>query len=369
VKPCGERNASPTGPWLGRPFGDDLLFSIVAAARSRAVQYGTFVISLDFELLWGVRDKRTITDYGANIRGVREVVPALLDLFAERGIACTWATVGLLFFETQKTMLAAVPARKPDYANPRISSYHYLAEVGADEGQDPYHYGLSLIRRILGYPTQEIGTHTFSHFYCLEDGGSTEAFRADLEAARAAAAQLGISLASIVFPRNQVSSAHLAVSHEFGLRAFRGNERVWFHRARRDHEQNLLVRGCRLADSYLPLAGPHDREPALVGGMVDVPASRFLRPVSGNRALDRLRLWRITSAMETAARRRRVFHLWWHPHNFGVNLQENLAFLRHILDHFRILQDRDGMRSMTMAAVADEVLDAHGQSGAAHQRG
>jgi hypothetical protein len=52
-----------------------------------------------------------------------------------------------------------------------------------------------------------------------------------------------------------------------------------------------------------------------------------------------------------------------------VNLQENLAFLRHILDHFRILQDRDGMRSMTMAAVADEVLDAHGQSGAAHQRG
>jgi hypothetical protein len=170
-----------------------------------------------------------------------------------------------------------------------------------------------------------------------------------------------------VFPRNQVSPAHLAVSREFGLRAFRGNERAWFHRARRDREQNLLVRGCRLADSYLPLAGPHDREPALVGGMVDVPASRFLRPVSGNAALERLRLWRITSAMETAARRRRLFHLWWHPHNFGVDLPENLAFLRKILDHFRILQDRYGMRSMTMAAVADEVLNAHGQSGAAHQ--
>jgi Kef-type K+ transport system membrane component KefB len=68
------------------------------------VQYGTFVISLDFELLWGVRDKRTVTDYGANIRGVRDVVPALLDLFAERDIACTWATVGLLFG------YAAIPA-------------------------------------------------------------------------------------------------------------------------------------------------------------------------------------------------------------------------------------------------------------------
>jgi hypothetical protein len=89
--------------------------------------------------------------------------------------------------------------------------------------------------------------------------------------------------------------------------------------------------------------------------------------VSRNAALERLRLWRITSAMETAARRRRLFHLWWHPHNFGVDLQENLAFLREILDHFRILQDRYGMRSMTMAAVADEVLNARGESGAAHQ--
>jgi peptidoglycan/xylan/chitin deacetylase (PgdA/CDA1 family) len=343
------------------------LFSPVAAARSRALQYGTFVISLDFELLWGVRDKRTVADYGANIRGVRDVVPALLDLFAERDIACTWATVGLLFVGTKEAMVATLPARKPDYANPRISSYHYLAEVGADEERDPYYYGLSLIRRILGYPAQEIGTHTFSHFYCLEEGASTDAFRADLEAARVAAAHLGVSLASIVFPRNQISPVHLAVSREFGLRAFRGNEQTWFHRARRDREQNLLVRGCRLADSYLPLAGPHDREPTLVGGLVDVPAGRFLRPVSGNAPLERLRLWRITSAMETAARRRRLFHLWWHPHNFGVDLQENLAFLRKILDHFRILQDRYGMRSMTMAAVADEVLHAQGQSSVAHQ--
>ncbi len=64
------------------------------------MQYGALVISLDFELIWGVRDQRTIADYGANILGVRRVVPVLLDFFAERNIACTWATVGLLFFAT-----------------------------------------------------------------------------------------------------------------------------------------------------------------------------------------------------------------------------------------------------------------------------
>jgi hypothetical protein len=331
------------------------------------VQHGAFVISLDFELLWGVRDKRTIADYGANIRGVRDVVPALLDLFAGRSISCTWATVGLLFFATNREMLAALPGRKPRYADPRISSYHYLGELGTDEEHDHYYYGLSLIRRILGYANQEMATHTFSHFYCLEEGGDCEAFRADLAAARAAAVGLGAKLESIVFPRNQISAAHLGVCREFGLRAFRGNERVWFHRARRDAEQTLLVRGARLCDSYVPIGGAHDHEPTLVGGMVDVPASRFLRPVGRNAALERLRLWRITTAMETAARRRTLFHLWWHPHNFGVDLQKNLAFLRDILDHFRTLQDRYGMRSMTMAALADEVLHAHAPGGVADQ--
>jgi hypothetical protein len=323
------------------------------------VQNGTFVISLDFELIWGVRDKRTIADYSANILGVRQVVPALLDLFAERNIACTWATVGLLFFATNKALLAALPARKPRYTDARISSYHYLNEVGADEERDPYHYGLSLIRRILDYPAQEIGTHTFSHFYCLEEGGDVEAFRADLEAARRAAGTLGIKLASIAFPRNQV--AHLSVCREFGLRGFRGNERVWFHRARKEAEQTHLIRASRLLDSYVPIGGAHGHEPAFVDGMVNVPASRFLRPVGKSAVLERLRLRRITSAMEMAARRRRLFHLWWHPHNFGVDLEENLAFLRGILDCFRTLQEHYGMRSMTMAAVADEVLQAQGQ--------
>ena len=333
------------------------------------MQYGALVISLDFELLWGVRDKRTIADYGPNILGVRQAVPALLDLFAEREIACTWATVGLLFFATNKALHAGLPARKPRYSDARISSYHYLNEVGADEERDPYHYGLSLIRKILNCPRQKIGTHTFSHFYCLERGGDVEAFRADLEAARSAAGTLGITLASIAFPRNQVASTHLSVCREFGLRAFRGNERAWFHRARSEAEQTPLVRASRLLDSYLPIGGSHEHEPADVDGMVNVPASRFLRPVGKSAVLERLRLRRINSAMETAARHRKLFHLWWHPHNFGVDLEENLAFLRGILDRFRMLQERYGMRSMTMGQVADEVLHGYREGRAADVRG
>jgi hypothetical protein len=124
------------------------------------------------------------------------------------------------------------------------------------------------------------------------------------------------------------------------------------HRARSRSEQTLFARASRLADSYLPIGGPHDHEPTLVDGMVDIPASRFLRPAGKSVALEHLRLWRISSAMETAARRRKLFHLWWHPHNFGVHLPENIALLRQVFEHFGRLREKDGMQSLGMAEVA-----------------
>jgi len=327
---------------------------------------GAFVISLDFELLWGVRDKRTIADYGANILGVRQAIPGMLDLFQSRGIACTWATVGFLFCADKDELIASFPQLRPHYRDARLSPYDDLADLGRDEERDPYRYGLSLLRQVQARPRQEIGTHTFSHFYCLEEGGGPEAFRADLAAAQAVAVRRGVQLSSIVFPRNQVSAGHLRVARQMGLSAFRGNERVWFHAACRDSEQSLPMRAARLGDSYLPIAGAQACQPELVEGMVDVASSRFLRPAGAVGFLEGLRLKRITSAMETAARNGLIFHLWWHPHNFGVDTENNLAFLAAILDQFGELNRRYGMRSMTMAEVANERLHAPATGRSAH---
>jgi hypothetical protein len=60
---------------------------------------GILVISLDFELYWGVRDVFALEEYASNLLGVRKVVPAVLQLFDQYGIHATWATVGFLFSE------------------------------------------------------------------------------------------------------------------------------------------------------------------------------------------------------------------------------------------------------------------------------
>jgi hypothetical protein len=87
--------------------------------------------------------------------------------------------------------------------------------------------------------------------------------------------------------------------------------------------------------------------------MVNVPASRFLRLFNHRlRRLEGLRLHRIKAAMTGAARSGRGFHLWWHPHNFGADMRENLINLKEIIEHFALLRDRYGMETMTMSDYA-----------------
>ena len=85
---------------------------------------GKFVISLDFELMWGVRDKKDKTNYGDNILGVHKVIPKLLETFRKFDIKATFSTVGLLFFETKQELLKSIPSIKPQYKDLNLSAYN-----------------------------------------------------------------------------------------------------------------------------------------------------------------------------------------------------------------------------------------------------
>ncbi|MGI9421325.1 MAG: hypothetical protein ACR2RA_26145, partial [Geminicoccaceae bacterium] len=137
-----------------------------------------FVISLDFELFWGIRDHTDLDACKTRLCGTREAIPRMLDQFAHHHVHATWATVGFLFFDEKDELLAHLPSLKPSYQNQHLSPYRHLESIGPNEKKDPYHYGRSLLRRIGACPGQEIGTHTFSHYYCLEEGQTIDEFRA-----------------------------------------------------------------------------------------------------------------------------------------------------------------------------------------------
>ena len=314
---------------------------------------GTFIISLDFELHWGIRDVKTVAQYRENLLGVRRAVPAMLATFAEYHVHATWATVGFLFFSRRNELLRALPAERPHYDDAQLSSYAEMGAVGQDENEDPFHFGRSLLEKIRSSPAQEIGTHTFSHYYCLEPTQSIAAFQADLRAALAAAADFGVVLKSIVFPRNQYDEGHLQICAEMGLKAFRGNPQSWLYHPRVGADETRWVRAARLIDSYCDLSSHNCYSLAETAGGVPMnfPASRFLRPHTA-KILTALQERRIKGDLTYAAQQGLVYHLWWHPHNFGAHLEENIGMLRHILDHFQSLRERYGMQSKNMAESA-----------------
>lgn len=321
---------------------------------------GVFVISLDFELNWGVRDQQTLEQYGANILGVRQAIPAMLEVFTEFNLRATWATVGFLFCRNKADLLAHLPTVRPEYTDANLSPYTALDSIGDDETTDPYHFGYSLLAQIRETPGQEVATHTFCHYYCLERGQTPEAFRHDLQAAVQVAQEQGAPVRSLVFPRNQYNAAYLNICQELGITSYRGNEASWIYKERNEEEQTLYKRGARLLDAYVSLSGEncHSLESIAQSFPYNIPASRFLRPWSGRLSfLERLRVRRILRGMEYAARHGQVFHLWWHPHNFGQNLPENIAVLRRIAAHFRQLQARYNMESLSMSDIADRLLN------------
>ena len=246
---------------------------------------------------------------------------------------------------------------KPVYVNPRLSPYSSLDQLGEDEEHDPYHLAPSLMAQIRTTPYQEIGSHTFSHYFCLEPGQTMEAFRADLEAMRHVGDQEGILLRSFVFPRNQFQPSYLKACAEFGFQVYRGNELSWIYAPRNEERQSLIQRAIRLLDAYIPLSGHHTYPLMLSSSLpYNVPSSRFLRPyVPPLRWFEGWRIQRILGDMTYAARRGEIYHLWWHPHNFGAHQEENFGVLDTILRHYKKLEQTYGMESLHMAEVGERM--------------
>jgi len=328
--------------------------------RKRIPDFGAFVISLDLELHWGWRDEKACQgDYSANFLGVWEAVPKLLSCFGEMEIAATWAVVGFLFAESRMELKGNSPRKKPTYRNSILNPY--LEDIGENEKEDPFHFCPSLLRYIKTSFRQEIGSQTFSHYYCLEEGQDAVTFRDDLESAIRIARARGIRLRSIVFPRNQYNPDYLEILVELGFRCYRDNTNGWMYRASKMSRNTVTMRVFRFVDAHFNLSGQHTsrwpRKSELGTGLCPVPTSFFLRPVSGSRnILAWFRLRRIKKSMLHAAKENEIFHLWWHPHNFGVNLDQNISYLREILEYFQKLRNKYGMRSLNMTEIAELAL-------------
>ncbi len=314
---------------------------------------GCFVISLDFELLWGVFDLVDHREKEEYFRNTRKIIPLILDRFEQNEIHATWAVVGMLFNKNWKEWKDNRPKSTPAYANSSLSAYDFGSSI-ITRKTESFVFAPGLIEQIRDTKGQEVGTHTYSHYYCLEQGQSKEEFAADLQKAIEVGRKMNISLKSLVFPRNQFKEEYLEICAEMGIENVRSNPSTWYWQD--TQSTSLLTKFARSGDAYLPfgsktydLGGSRSK----VGMPLEQKASRFLRPVEGYNILRKLKLKRIKSEMSMAAKNKRVYHLWWHPHNFGDRPTESLNDLKLILKHFEKLQEKYNFQSANMGEIGN----------------
>ena len=309
---------------------------------------GKFVISLDFELLWGIFD---VVDYKSKekyFRQTREVIPQILKLFLDYEVHATWATVGMLFNKNWEEWENNIPVVLPNYRKRELSAYEFGKLIKSNATEE-FCFAPDLVQQIVRTQGQELATHTYSHYYCLEAGQTAESFDKDLERAVAVASANNVELKSLVFPRNQFAPEYLQLCSKHGINNVRTNPDSWYWR--NAASDAVLDKLGRTGDAYFNF-GKKSYPISHLSGNKDQPleqkTSRFFRPVEKNKILRRFKLNRIKSEMEHAAKNNEIYHLWWHPHNFGDQPRESLDDLRNLLDHFSGLQSRYDFQSRNM---------------------
>lgn len=322
----------------------------------------TFTISLDFELHWGGFEKWPLNAAKrAYFDNTRKLIPELLRQFEQNDVHVTWATVGMLMHSEKSAIIANQPTLKPTYEQAQLSAYHFMATegIGENEREDPYHFAHSLVQLVTKHKGQELASHSFAHYYCNEAGQTLEQFEADCQAIKNVASTYGVSPKSLVFPRNQYNADYLKVCGESGIRIVRSNPVDWWWKIDSALDESKWKRLNRGLDAYFNIGGKTSYSNSAIKKEQNVyllPASRLLRPYNPKEFfLNKKKINRIKKEMTIAAENGEFYHLWWHPHNFGLYPEQSMEGLNKILSHFKYLKDTFNMRSLNMSEIAEEL--------------
>jgi hypothetical protein len=316
---------------------------------------GTLVISLDFELVWGIFDHVQINDKISYFNNTLNAIPQMVDLFHKNSINVTWATVGMLFNENWDEWNSNIPSILPTYNNVSLNAYDY-GKKHQKSNLDKFFFAPNLIKDIKSVSGQEIATHTYSHYYCLEQGQKIEQFEADIEQAILIAKKKNVKLDSLVFPRNQFNKEYLNICSQNEIETVRTNPNDWYWDLTKP--ETLLSKIARSGDAYLPFGKKsYTFDKINSDGVICQSASRFLRPQNNIDFLNSARLLRIKKEIIQAAKNGEIYHLWWHPHNFGIDIVGAITTLKNILETYSYCRDEFGMQSLTMKQVSDNYLN------------
>ena len=320
--------------------------------QAQTFNTGIFTISLDFELIWGTRDLFGPGRFHEICLRERIVVERLLELFAEFNVSATWCTVGHLFL---RDCAGHEGVKHPEIVRPDhawVSHDWFEHDPCGNETTDPVFYGRALVEKILACRVpQELGCHTFSHVIFGDPGCSKATARTELAECLKLARQMGVEMRSFVFPRNR--PGHLDVLPEFGFTCYRSREPRWYEKW-----PDIVKRAGHLFDVLAATEPPVSLPQWDENGLWHTPASMLYLPMKGLRRYFvpvSVRVKRAKKGLDAAVKRKRVFHLWFHPTDMAEEIDRMFSGLRLILEYAQTLRERGELEMLPMGALVPQM--------------
>ena len=273
------------------------------------------IISIDFEMRWGVHDLYglNIEGYKKNLINSRQAVTSTLNMFKERNIRATWATVGALALNDWNEYFSYKPPI-PNYSNKKLKILDSYSKI---DPEGLFHFAPDLVKSIVETEGQELGSHSFSHLYFLEEGITAKDFVDDaLLVKKIFEEKFKSSPVSIVFPRNQINFKENF--YEPNLMIYRSIPDLYSYNSN-------LRKIINLYEILSPIiSGPFNQNTMYSTGNFFI---RFNLP----NVLWNLQLKKIKNKLMNL-RNGENLHIWWHPHNVGVNLEKGLDRFEQLFD-------------------------------------
>ncbi|MFX0203839.1 MAG: hypothetical protein ACFFCW_47680, partial [Candidatus Hodarchaeota archaeon] len=269
--------------------------------------------------------------------------------------AFTWAIVGGLLVDpgNKDIGLEIIPLH-----NPHARTYHSNHPDISSDGAYMW-YGRDIVDAIRNCQVaQEIGCHSFSHISYDEGNCSIAAVASDLEHCRTAFQALDLTCKAFVYPFNRVG--HLRLLPRHGFICYRGPE---LHTHMRSHFLTPLLKACRLLCRLF--AGPPVLRPTLkYKELVNIQASMLFRvpEIKSPKVWRTILDFQVKSAkqgLSKAARTGRVFHLWFHPFQFGHRTKEMLGALDEVLSSASRLRSDNKLEILTMGQMAQRIIGSN----------
>lgn len=313
------------------------------AGTATELERAALVVSIDTELAWGLvhrQDQRYRYDHE------RQHLARLLELLDRYRIPATWAIVGHLMLDR----CAPVDGIKhPEIVRPEYSWFDgdwFEDDPCTSSQQAPLWYAPDLLELISDATVDhEIGSHGFSHIVAGDPGCSRACFDSELAAAVSAAASNGLTIESLVYPRNQIGHQDLLAEH--GIRAYRGRRTATpAHPTGWQRVVDLTVGSERTV--VLPI-DELDRW--------NLPATIYFDVNS------RVRFWRlwirqVKRRLAESVARKSLFHVWFHPHDLRDNTETFFRAFERLCAAAAQHRDRGDLETVTMGQLAGQLESA-----------